>query len=190
MVDKIYNFLENRFLEQQTITEGGALRSFSGETVELLIDYVWNELLKKYSRNGNSKIGSKDSFTIHSKSGEIEESVDRHLYLDGKCVCIIECKTYLDKCYMQRASSDFELIKKEYPDTYGIIVSLEDSIATNAYNFWMEEGFINQTFIFADGKRNSRADKRIYFTYKNRLNREKIQKFVDFMEGFFNENQY
>ena len=48
---------------------------------------------------------------------------------------------------MQRASSDFELIKKEYPNTYGIIVSLEDSIATNAYNFWMEEGFIDQTFI-------------------------------------------
>lgn len=72
------------------------------------------------------------------KDGEsfTEESVDKHIYINGKLELIIECKTYLDKCYLQRACDDFRLIKKgiDYP-IEAWVISLENGISDIAYNF-------------------------------------------------------
>ena len=49
--------------------------------------------------------------------------------------CVLHCKTYLDKCYMQRADSDFNIMKMSNNAFKAIIVSLEDSVKSDSFNF-------------------------------------------------------
>ena len=184
-MDIIYNYINNELNNASTLT-GGPLRQVMGELVENMIDLIWQEMQKKYP-NVNSKItvGKKTPIKITNKGGSIEESVDRHGFINGKMVIGIECKTYLDKCYLQRADSDFALMK-EGADFEAIIVSLENAVSDNAFNFFMNRNNIDNVFYLADGKRKSGIDNHISHN-RERINKEKIAILVDKIEGYFKE---
>lgn len=156
-----YMFVCKRFEQQRLMNQndGGSLRDFSGKTVEYMMDlimYAFNE----YYHLTNYKFveGSKSPVLIGED--EIEESVDRHFYKNNQLHCGIECKTYLDKCYMQRADSDFDLMKTE-KQFNAWIVAIENGVADKISNFFIKRNHINKVYYLANGKRNSK--KRIYY---------------------------
>lgn len=183
MVDKTYNFIMNK-LDEASVLSGGPQRTVMGNLVENMIDFIWGQMQIKYP-NVNSKIvvGKSMPITIINSGGSIQESVDRHCYINNRIVACIECKTYLDKCYMQRADSDFALMK-EGADFDGIIISLENAIGDNSFNFFIHRNNIDFVFYLADGKRNS---KNHISRHTEKINKEKIAIFVDKIESYFKE---
>ena len=190
IVVKVKEYLMERFaiLKQYEINkQAGKLRAGSGATVEGMIDLIWSHLTNKYPDvNARITTGRTTPVIIIDEDGEeISESVDRHCFIDDEMVLAIECKTYLDKCYMQRASDDFKLMKTQLPNLQGVIVSLEDSIAANSFDFIMNKGYVNKNFFLATGKRNSAVACRIYNT-SHRIQDSKILMLVNYLEGYFN----
>lgn len=180
--NKAYNFLMTE-LEKASIYSGGELRTAMGSLVERLTDLIWNELQNKYPQI-DSKIvsGPSSPLTIMDGFGNsITESVDRHCYIDGNLILAIECKTYLDKCFMQRADSDFHLMKTSN-DFDAIVISLENAVADVSYNFFMNQHNIDNVFFLSSVKRNSAKH-----ISKNRQNieYELVDQLVTQMEGYF-----
>lgn len=189
---KLYQFLEERFEEQKIIetkpNSGGLLREFSGKTVEIFVDKTVELLNEKYQINLISKVGSENPFTICDLNGnKIKESVDRHIYLNNKLLSCVECKTYLDKCYLQRADSDFSLMKEGNENFSSCVLSLENSIDENSKEFLLNRKNVDKLFILFNGKRSSAKDKRIYKTYKERKNTKALEDWVHYIEELINE---
>jgi len=174
VADKTYQFLLNRLEEQRNMSQdGGALRDFSGKTVELLVSLIYDEFKKYYDDTTHSIAVGSESPVILGEN-VMKESVDRHIYKNKKLICGIECKTYVDKCYMQRADSDFNLMKTQ-EEFEGWIVALENGVADNASNFFMSRHNIDKIYYLATGKRNSATEKRIYY-HPERIKLELIEK--------------
>lgn len=184
VTNRAYEYLLSRLHEQRVMAQdGGVLRYFSGVTCESLVTNIWNDVSRHYT-NVNATILKGDEVPIiidDGNGGVVRESVDQHGFINGQLVLAIECKTYLDKCYMQRADSDFALMKQANLPKYATwIVSIEDSISTTAYDFFMHRGNIDNVFYLADGKRNSAKNKRIYEN-PQRIQRTLIQELVNNM---------
>ena len=187
---KVQNYILDKFEYQRKIEQGiepgGQLRCSSGDIVENVIQIIWEELSKNYPKsNATVCTGSTTPFQIIDNAGNhIEESVDKHCYINNKLVLCVECKTYLDKCYMQRADSDFNLMKT-YDKTFkSIIVAHQDGIAKQTFDFFMNRHNIDKVFYFANTKRNSSKARRIY-NNPDEIQYDLILKLVEYMEGFF-----
>lgn len=158
--------------------EMGMVRSTMKEVVEGLLDLIW-----KTEIGGESK--KNDFIESISKSGySLKFQVDRHLYhTDGTMQKIGECKAYLDRCFMERASSDFGRILngvQSTPTTF--ILALENSVSDKAYDYYMDEGSIHKVFYLCDGKRSS--TKPIWRNpYYKPINESKLKDFVDFIKN-------
>lgn len=187
---KLNRFLEIQFNNLQAVTEshdsGGKARSLSGDTVETMIDIIWSELSQEFPlMNLNITNGKKTPVLVTNSSLEgtissVKESVDRHCFINNKLMIAIECKTYLDKPYMQRASSDFELMRRTNSDFKSVIVSLQDSVNNETYDFWMNEGYIDKVFFLSDIKRNSAKEQRIYY-HIDWLNQKALSNLIDYI---------
>lgn len=190
IINQTYNYLKNRLKYQKEANmTGGQNRAYSGDTVELTVENIINMFKERYPTLIIEIRGDNDKIKIMGKDGEsfTEESVDKHIYINGKLELIIECKTYLDKCYLQRACDDFRLIKKgiNYP-IEAWVISLENGISNIAYNFFMyqdDDIYTNECFFLSDEKRNSA--KPIYKNYETRLNIDKIKIMIEKFDNFF-----
>lgn len=182
MENKIYNNLICK-LEKVSILSGGALRQEMGDMVEKLTDEIWNSLCEKYPYvNAEIRRGPDDPIQIVDDDGNsITESVDRHCYINGKLVLAIECKTYLDKCFMQRADSDFHLMKTSN-DFEAIIVAFENAAAENAFDFFMNRKNINNVYFLADSRRNSN---RHISRNREHVKSELVNNFIAKLESYF-----
>ena len=186
IMNEIKNFILEQFEIERKLDEGGKIRQFSGEIVENVSEMIWNLLSSKYPKVDAQIYTGKDKpYKIIDPDGNyINESVDKHCYINGKLVLAIECKTYLDKCYMQRADSDFNLLKSYNKDFDAIIISQENAIGDNSFNFFLNRKNIDKVYYFADGKRNSSKFKRIYYN-PDRLNDNLILTLINDMEKYF-----
>ena len=177
---KMYvDFIESKIQEAKNYSkegEMGMVRSTMKESVEGLLDLIWET-----ERGGESK--KNDFIQSTSKSGiTLNFQVDRHLYdVDGKLEKIGECKAYLDRCFMERASSDFRRIiegSTSKPKTF--ILALENCVSDKAFQYYMDEENIHNVFFLMDGKRN--AKKPIWKDgFDKKVNIESLQKFVDYI---------
>ncbi len=165
---------------------GGQIRKVSKETTETLVEMIWKALAEEYPElNAEIAIGDQRPYRIIDPDGNyIDEAVDRHCYINNKLVLGIECKTYLDKCYAQRANDDFALMKSYNKDFDGIIVSIENSIADHTYNFFMNRKNIDKVYYLADGKRNSDRMKKICY-HQERIQDTLISSLIDGMDQYF-----
>lgn len=192
ITQQVYNFLEDRLKYQNEASmTGGQNRKYSGETVEKVVDNIINMFKEKYPTLKIEIRGDKDKIKVRGKDGIsfTEESVDRHIYINDNLELIIECKTYLDKCYLQRASDDFRLIKKGVDHSIKAwIISLENAVSDMAYNYFMyqdDDIYVNKCFFLSNGKRVS--SRPIYRNYDIRLNIEYIQEMIKNFDDFFNK---
>lgn len=148
-----YEYLLEHLVEVSEYV-GGTQRTLMGELVENFVDFIWEKIQDKYN-DSSSKItvGSTKPIKVVSPSGySIAESVDRHIYINRKIVAAIECKTYLDKCYLQRADSDFALLKTN-ENFASIILSLQNACSENSFNFFLDRGNIDKIFILSNVKK-------------------------------------
>ena len=157
-------------------SEMGMVRSTMKESVEGLLDLIWTT-----ERGGESK--KNDFIKSVSKGGySLKFQVDRHLYgKNGSMEKIGECKAYLDRCFMERASSDFGRILNgvdSKPTTF--IIALEDAVGDTAYNYYMDEGNIHKVFYLCDVKRRQKKQIWIQEFYKP-ISESKLIEFVNFI---------
>ena len=182
---KGYEYLIKRLEEQCNSTqEGGKMRTFSGENVENLVDYIFTCFQEKYNDSSLTiHIGKNKPVYIPLNNGKkYAESVDRHICKGEDIIYAIECKTYLDKCYLERAFVDYSLMKSNYHKKFGkIVLSIENSISDDAYTLFMSAGNIDNVFYLATGKRNSTVEKRIYY-HPERLKIELFENFCKNLE--------
>jgi hypothetical protein len=134
---------------------GGAMRTENGRFVEHLIDEIVRHA-------GVPGLVSKknDPMIIRTANGHIKRhSVDRHIYLDDRLVHVVECKTYLDACYLERAYNDMRLFRKYVDPGVGTtLLALEDDCAEDAKRFYADDfdGALDAIYILMRGKRLSR----------------------------------
>lgn len=189
IVNDVYNYLNNRFDEEEKLTGEGAVRNFAGETVEKLATLVWEEVGVNYPKlNSKITVGKKTPYKITDVEGNyINESVDRHCFINGEFILAIECKAYLDKCYLQRADSDFNLMKTQTNTTAGIVLSIENSIAYMSEKFFLNRGNVDNIFYLATGKRNSGKEQKIN-KHRDRISRDLIFMYVNYINDIYLNN--
>jgi len=69
---------------------------------------------------------------------------DKH----GKPVCVVECKTYLDACFLKRFVMDAVLMCESFPDLEFRIVSGQNALSDGAYEYYLRqfESLTGKTF--------------------------------------------
>ena len=190
IAEQVENFLAEQYAKIRELDSvpgnGGKIRDLSKQTTETMTEIIWNSLAQNYPEvKANIFVGEEHPYRIEDEDGNfIEESVDRHCYINDKLVLAIECKTYLDKCYMQRADGDFNLMKSYNKDFDGIIISIENSIADNSYNFFLNRKNIDKVYYLATGKRNSAKMKKICY-HEDRIQRNLILVLIEDMKKYF-----
>jgi hypothetical protein len=139
--------------------EGGKRRKIMGdlgeEISQKIFEYCINILNIKNAkvyRGGEKKIMCKID-----NSSYFEAQVDKHVEIENSLIIIGEAKTYLDKTYVERASSDFSIIKKYNKignkKIFSYIISLQDCVKKETLSFFMKDGHIDNVFILMDLKR-------------------------------------
>ncbi len=137
----------------------GKRRSLMGDLGEVITTEIINYCVEKLGisdykvyRGGEKKIKC-----VKSANSYFMAQVDRHLEIRQILALILESKTYLDKTFIERANYDFYLIKKHKEnknDIFAFIISLQNCIKKETFNFFMEEGNIDECFFLMEGKRN------------------------------------
>lgn len=68
-------------------------------------------------------------------------SVDRHIWLDGKFICGIECKAYTENAMLKRILVDFRLLKTVHPGITPMLFQLESMLGGDYHTcMWPCEG--------------------------------------------------
>jgi hypothetical protein len=188
-VEKIYDeaMTKANSIYETSKNAGGKVRQINGDLVERIFSKVVD--LTFQLNNLSVKVTGKkqDSEKITSKNGGfINVSVDVHARSE-KINFFSECKTYLDKCYLDRASSDLKHFKKGSKNIC-LIVSLENAVAKNAETYFLDEGYVDKIFYLVDGKRNSSKPIWKKEHYKP-LNKSRVLDLINFIEDNLTKNQ-
>lgn len=140
--------------------QGGKRRKIMGDLGEKISKIIFEFCLKKLNIK-NFKVYRGSEKKIMCKIDDhsyFEAQVDIHVEIDNNLVVTCEAKTYLDKTYVERASSDFSLIKKYNnigdEKIYSCIISLQDCVKKETLSFFMKDGHIDNVFILMDKKRD------------------------------------
>ena len=155
---------------------GGQVRATTGSLVENLAELIWvNET------GGEVR---KETYTASNTRGDqLDFSVDRHCYtIDGELKMMIECKAYLDRCYMARAHSDFTWIQGvlNSQDVKMVIFALENATTPDAIKFYTGLGSIDEIFFLLDGKRKS-SEPIWKDDFRKEINKQKLQTVIDYV---------
>lgn len=136
--------------------DGGKIRQTRGELVESIIETMWESF--------GGQVKTKDYFAHTNDQGSIQKALDCHLYLSGILVACVECKSYLDLCYLERADWDSRIIKQVI-QVPCLVVALENACASDSLNYVVGEKNIDNIFFLVPGKRSSSKPlyKREYF---------------------------
>lgn len=159
--------------------EGGKRRKVMGDLGEKISQEIL-EFSLNYISVKNSKVyrgGEKKIMCKRNDDAYFEAQVDKHVEVDGDLIIICESKTYLDKTYVERASSDFRIIKQynKVGDKriFSYIISLQDCVKKETLSFFMMDGHIDNVFILMDNKRS--GDKPIWNPrYRKTINLDKL----------------
>ena len=177
-VKNIIGFYNNEVstLNEEYESKGqGAVRDLTGKLYENLCNKILKEIDPKLSIRKN------DYLTLPSKSGKYKLNniqVDWHVYKDDELILIIECKTYLDVCYLKRAIDDFETIRKIKRNVPAVIFAGQNAIGKNAWGYYKEEYEFETFFISTTKKRSSK--KPLYKT-KDPLDIIEIKRFAEYV---------
>jgi hypothetical protein len=141
--------------------EGGKRRKIMGDLGEKISQRIFEYCLNLLNFK-NFKVYAGYEKKIMCKIDDnayFEAQVDKHVEIENSLRIIGEAKTYLDKTYVERASSDFNIIKKYNTigdkKIFSYIISLQDCVKKETLSFFMRDGHIDNVFILMDLKRNA-----------------------------------
>lgn len=159
--------------------QGGKVRGINGklyETIAMMICMLVNK---------NLVIKHNDYIKIASRSGKyfIKKQVDLHCYLRGELVLIIECKTYLDNSMLDRAISNFQLIRKHRKITTDKVLPCaiftgQKCINDETFMWQKEEEPFDEFVVNSTPNRNSKLP--LHETL-DPLDVNKLQQFADYV---------
>ncbi|MGB1914568.1 MAG: hypothetical protein ACPHL3_01285 [Paracoccaceae bacterium] len=153
--------------------DGGKIRQTRGNLVESIVETMWESF--------GGQVKTKDYFVHTNDYGSIRKALDCHLYLNGVLVACMECKSYLDLCYLQRADWDSRIIKQvsQVPCS---VVALENACASDSLNYVVGNQNIDNIFFLVPGKRSSAKPlyKREYF---KEIDATMFDKLYNYMKG-------
>jgi len=193
VVDKINRLYLERLGELNDIADqnnvGGRIRALSGQLGEDISKVAWQHTGEYYAKRNNISFetikGDRRKIKCINKYGNsISMQVDRHQYINGALAHIEECKSYLDRCYLIRASDDCRLIREYAGNVSTSVLAIEDSVKKESYDFIMDEGHVDDVFYLTDGKRNSKKQiwKKEHF---KPLSTDKARKYVNHIIDIF-----
>lgn len=172
-IESMYNTAmsdANRIYEESE-NGGGKVRQANGDLVENMFKRISYLVCNLHGFTSVKITGkSDDSIRIFSKNGGyIDAAVDVHVKISPTINFFAECKTYLDKCYLDRASSDLKHFKKD--GNICIIIALENAVSNSSETYFLDEGYVNYIFYLVDGKRSSKKPiwKKNHFKPLNKL---------------------
>ena len=171
---------------------GGIIRKMRGEFVERLVDDIVTTIaLYLPDHHISCKTGTHDLIKIRSKSGMVKHhQTDRHIYVNGRLACVVECKSYLDACYYTRTCCDFMLFKKYDKNVKCIVLSMENGMNENTQIFYddMFHRVVDEVIHVCDGKRCS--SKPIYKAeYFKPLNKNNLTNFILYLWVLFQDDR-
>lgn len=163
---------------------GGKIRGNNGKLVENLTEMLFHDILKEYNIDDYSIINGKSDLTkVSSKNGYIKVGVDRHIHIPLLDFHIyVECKSYLDKCYMDRANSDLMHLKNNNNNSLCLIISLENSIKDTSLDYFLDQGYIDNVFFLLDGKRSSKEPYWIT-KFNKQINKNNLKHLINYIES-------
>lgn len=141
--------------------EGGKRRKIMGDLGEEIAQRIFEYCINILNIE-NAKVYTGSQKKIMCKIDDnayFEAQVDKHVEIENILRILGEAKTYLDKTYVDRASSDFNKIRK-YNETgekkiFSYIISLQDCVKKETLSFFMKDGHIDNVFILMDLKRSA-----------------------------------
>jgi len=144
-------------------TGGGAARNASG--------LVYENLIKRTCDNLGLNAKKNDYFRTKEINGKSLRTlqVDWHVYKNSKLAKLVESKTYLDRCYLERAVTDFIKLNQspDVPDDaeYCIFAG-QDACASDALEYYKEyfkhETGKELTIFFVNPQRKRSSTRAIY----------------------------
>jgi len=171
---------------------GGRIRYMNGALGEKLSETAWAAVGSHYANLYGFKFetlkGDERKIECTNENGNaIQMQVDRHQYIDGDLIHIEECKAYLDRCYLIRASDDCRMIRKYTKSNISSsVLAIENSVKKESYDFIMDEGHIGSVSFLTDGKRSS--TKPIWKKENHKpLNHKKLKEYVQSIMDVFEE---
>lgn len=188
IVDYYNNNISSENLYNENSNAGGKIRGKNGDLVENMVKIILGDLCQ-LNNTPNFRITGKkeDSIKVFSKNGHIDVSTDVHFYMGKTPIIFVECKTYLDKCYFDRANSDFNHFKNIDTSKNCVVVSLENGIASNAENYFMDQGNTDKVFYLVDGKRTSKKPIWKNEFYKP-MNIEVLSNLINYMNNIIKQH--
>tara|TARA_Y100000401_G_scaffold52453_1_gene41158 strand:- start:163 stop:741 length:579 start_codon:yes stop_codon:yes gene_type:complete len=156
-IDNNYQKTLDECYEAYNNKEMGVVRESMGKLVENFVDDVCDMLNQKFDVDIECKFGESDRIPITNQSGRVLGfQVDKHIYINSELKAIVECKSYLDRSMLIRASDDIGRIKKGINHKIkGFVLSLENAVAKQAEDYLLDEGNVDKIFYLTEGKRNS-----------------------------------
>ncbi len=178
-IDHYEAFIDNSVAKSKQENSGGKIRANNAKLVESLAELIW-----KTETQGSVR---KESYTISNPQGDkLDFSVDKHCYsINGELKLVLECKTYLDRCFLSRADHDMNMIKSSLAkNNRGVefsILALENACAESALEFYKGWDNIDDIFFLLDGRRTS--NKPIWDKdYRKPINIQSLDRFIDYVE--------
>jgi len=126
---------------------GGQQRQKRGKLVEDMIEKVWTSL-------GGTSTNNK--FPTQRGDLEINMALDRNLYKGDELVGMVECKAYLDLCYLERAEWNARELT-EYGDIKvpKFILALQPAVASASMEYVLAGNHIEEVFFLVNKRRSS-----------------------------------
>lgn len=197
-------FLFNKTLanaNKTKLTEGQE-RTISGKLAEEILQLAVSTMKDIYGIDLEIQNSSHNYFKriIKDEKGQqfIDDKigVDYNIYYKGNLIAVVECKAYIDKCYLKRAEYDFcniaQAIKEHGKDPKKIkyiLFVMRDGIDKNSFNF-ESINFQNLTeklglgklsydmYLIANGKRDHpKSDCRSFIMTNLGINNKEVSRF-------------
>lgn len=152
-----------------------------GATRDLMGKLYQNLCLKIIqSIDPSLEVRQNDYLTLKSKSKKFflnNIQVDWHVYRDNNLLMIIECKTYLDACYLKRAIDDFETIRKIKKSVPAVVFSGQNAVGKNAWGFYNDEYKFDSFFVNTQKRRSGNP------VYKScdPLDEKELRRFIEYV---------
>jgi hypothetical protein len=182
MIDNKLKLINEFYQEEVSKLLQNHKKNGQGNTRDV-IGNLYETLAKKIilSIDPKLEVRKNDFLTIYSKSNQYKidnVQVDWHVYKNNELLFIVECKTYLDVCYLKRALEDFSSIRKIKGNVPSIIFTGQMAVGKDALGFYNEE-YEFETFVVNQTKKRN-SQKPIYKTC-DPLDNKELERFVQYV---------
>ncbi len=166
--------LHTQYLAEQN--GGGKMRGTMGNLYETIAQAVI------YAVDPTVVCKHNDYIMVQSRGGQHlkRTQVDLHCYKDGELAFIVEGKTYIDSSMLDRACSEFDKIRRVYPDVPASVFSGQDATDPDSAAWFVDE--TEHSIFIVNTTKTRRSDAPVFQT-RDPLDIEALQSFAAWVQS-------